>query len=258
MTRHRHDHSPHAPEARPASAIGANARGSTVFGAIAGGALAIGAAAIGRLAIGRLAIGGAKVKRLEIGELVVNRVEGPAAALAGRAVPAPPGAPAVGAPMPPPAPGAGPAPAGPAGPTPGAPPPRPTAELRDRAARWVRDYERVWRTAGTDAVADLFDAEASYSVKPFQPTLTGLAEIAEFWDAGRDGPDEAFTITSEHVAAEGDTAVVRTEVVYGSPPRRYRNLWVVTFGPDGRAVAFEEWPFAPGGDDEDEASENGG
>ena len=250
MSRHRH-HSPHAPEARPASAIGANARGTTAFGAVAGGALAVGAAAIGRLAIGRLAVGRAKVKRLEIGELVVNRVEGPAAALMGRGVPAPTGAPAVGAPMPPPAPPRpGPAaPGGPAGGPHAAPPP--SAALRDRAARWVREYERVWRTAGTDAVADLFDAEATYAVKPFEPTLTGLAEIAEFWDTARDGADEAFTLTSEHVAAEGDTAVVRTEVVYDAPPRRYRNLWVVRFGPDGRALAFEEWPYAPGrGEDE--------
>jgi len=217
MSRHRQPLD-HAPEARPASAIGANARGTTAFGAIAGGALAIGAAAIGRLAVGRLAIGRARVKRLEIGELVVQRVHAPGVAQP-PAEPVAPLRPAV---------------------------PRDPAAWRERAAAWVAAYERAWRTAGTDALAELFAPGATYSVRPFEPTLSGLEEIAELWEAQRDGPDETFTLTSEHVAAEGDVAVLRTEVVYGDPQhRRYRNLWVVRFGPDGRAVAFEEWPFAP-------------
>lgn len=225
--RHDHEHLLHAPEARPASAIGANARGSTAFGAVAGGALAIGAAAIGRLAIGRLAIKRAKVQRLEIDELIVNRVQGPAGVVAGGGL-AQAGAVSGG--------GAG-AASAPAG----------DAALRDRAAAWVAAYEQAWRTAGTVAVAELFADEATYSTGPFQPQLSGLEEIAVFWDADRDGPDEPFTITSEHVTAGGDVAVVRTEVHYERPPRRYRNLWVIRFGADGRAVAFEEWPIAPDG-----------
>lgn len=218
--RHDHEHLLHAPEARPASAIGANARGSTAFGAVAGGALAIGAAAIGRLAIGRLAIKRAKVQRLEIDELVVNRVQGPVTATTATASSAPG-----------------------------------DAALRDRAERWVAAYEKAWRTAGTDAVAELFAAEATYSTGPFQPDLDGLEEIAVFWDADRDGPDEPFTMTSELVVATGEVAVVRTEVAYERPPRRYRNLWVIRFGADGRAVAFEEWPIAPDGQVDDGPSE---
>lgn len=238
--RHDHDHLLHAPEARPASAIGAHARGSTALGAVAGGAVAIGAAAIGRLAIGRLAIKLAKVRRLEIDELIVNRVHAPTGTAAPGGGPvglAQPGAPASGAAA------SGTAPGGASGHDP--------AVLRDRAARWVAAYETAWRTPGTDAVAELFAADATYSTGPFQPLLTGLEEIAAFWDADRDGPDEPFTMTSEQVAAERDVAVVRTEVVYERPPRRYRNLWVIRFGADGRAVAFEEWPIAPDGQDDD-------
>jgi ketosteroid isomerase-like protein len=257
--RHDHDHLLHAPEARPASAIGANARGSTAFGAVAGGALAIGAAAIGRLAIGRLAIKRAKVQRLEIDELVVNRVQGPAGtgaaaglAQAGGAADSA-GAGAGGA-------GTGSAGAGGVGTggvgtgaTGGAAGAGTGGEaaLRDRAERWVAAYEQAWRTAGTDAVAELFAEESTYSTGPFQPDLSGLDEIAVFWDADRDGPDEPFTMTSELVTAAGDVAVVRTEVAYERPPRRYRNLWVIRFGADGRAVAFEEWPIAPDGQVDD-------
>lgn len=65
----------HAPEARPASAIGAMARGASAFGSSVFGATAMGALAVGRAAIGRLAIRRATVKRLEIDELVVGRLQ---------------------------------------------------------------------------------------------------------------------------------------------------------------------------------------
>jgi len=41
--------------------------------------------------------------------------------------------------------------------------------------------------------------------------------MAALWDAEREGPDEVFKLTSEIVAVEGDTGVVRVEVVYGDP-----------------------------------------
>ena len=67
------------------------------------------------------------------------------------------------------------------------------------------------------------------------------------WESEREGPDEVFAMTSEIVALDGDTAVVRVEVKYGDPlDREYRDLWVIRLGEDGRAVAFEEWPFFPG------------
>ena len=52
-------------------------------------------------------------------------------------------------------------------------------------------------------------------------------------------------MTSEIVAVDGLTAVVRVEVHYGDG-ERWRDLWIVTFDADGRCRAFEEWPFAPG------------
>ena len=58
-----------APSAAPARALGLMSVGSTAFGA-----LAIGALAIGALAIGRLVIGHARIRKLEIDELVVGRV----------------------------------------------------------------------------------------------------------------------------------------------------------------------------------------
>lgn len=119
---------------------------------------------------------------------------------------------------------------------------------RARLQGWIAAYERAWRTAGTEALADLFAADASYSPAPYARPHVGLEAIARMWEVERLGPDEEFELTSEVVAAEGDTGVVRVMVRYG-PPRdqEYRDLWVVTLNGDGLCTNFEEWPFWPPG-----------
>jgi hypothetical protein len=117
---------------------------------------------------------------------------------------------------------------------------------RNAVQQWVADYERLWRSPGTDGLPDLFAPTATYQPSPWVERIAGLARIAGFWEAERDGPDEVFTMASELVAVDGDTAVVRVAVSYGEPATsRWRDLWVLRFDPHGRCVAFEEWPFAP-------------
>lgn len=110
--------------------------------------------------------------------------------------------------------------------------------------QWIERYEQVWRTPGTDGLAQLFAADVVYLPSPWAEPLRGLAPLAEFWEAERDGPDEQFTMTSEIVAVDGDVGVARVEVTYGSGSR-WRDLWVIHLDADGRCTAFEEWPFAP-------------
>jgi hypothetical protein len=62
----------------------------------------------------------------------------------------------------------------------------------------------------------------------------------------REGPGEVFTVTTDILAVDGPTAVVRAEVIYGDPPRQeYRDLWIIGLGDDGLCVSFEEWPYWP-------------
>ena len=117
---------------------------------------------------------------------------------------------------------------------------------RDHVTRWVAAYEAAWRSAGTEALAGLFAADAVYRQGPYQDPVTGLPAIERMWEAERDGPGEAFEMTSEIVAADGDTAVVRVQVRYGDPvAQEWRDLWVIRFDADGCCESFEEWPFAP-------------
>ncbi|MGH3306318.1 MAG: YybH family protein [Nocardioides sp.] len=122
---------------------------------------------------------------------------------------------------------------------------------RKAVEAWVEGYERLWRMPGTDGLADLFTPDASYLPSPWAQPINGLDDIARFWDAEREGPDEEFGMTAEVVAVDGDTAVVRVSVDYaGSDGGRWRDLWVVRLDRDGRCSSFEEWPFAPGQPDE--------
>jgi len=73
-----------------------------------------------------------------------------------------------------------------------------------------------------------------------------LPALAEFWETERTGPDEVFTMSSEVVAVEGRTSVVRVSVDYESTGSgRWRDLWVIRFDELGLCVEFEEWPFSP-------------
>lgn len=114
----------------------------------------------------------------------------------------------------------------------------------DAVEDWVAAYEALWRSPGTELLAEIFAPEAVYVPLPWGRPLHGLQAIADFWDAERDGPDEEFTMTHRVIAVEGATAVVRVEVNYGDGSR-WRDLWVLTFDAEGRCASFEEWPFAP-------------
>ncbi len=117
---------------------------------------------------------------------------------------------------------------------------------RTGVEQWVERYERLWRTAGTDQLSGLFHPDATYLASPWEEQVSGLAAIEAFWEAERAGADEVFTMSSEVVAVDGDTAVVRVSVDYADPAvGRWRDLWVLRFAADGRCAAFEEWPFAP-------------
>ena len=117
---------------------------------------------------------------------------------------------------------------------------------REQVAGWVDAYERAWRAPGTAALAGIFTPGASYRQGPYDEPVTGLAAIGVLWEAEREGPGEVFGMTSDVIAVDGDTAVVRVEVSYGDPVRQeYRDLWIVRFAADGRCASFEEWPFWP-------------
>jgi hypothetical protein len=126
---------------------------------------------------------------------------------------------------------------------------------RAQLTQWLEAYERAWRTPGTDVLAELFTEDATYSTAPYEEPHRGLEAIGEMWEEERFGPDEAFEMTSEIVAVEGDTGVARVTVLYEEAEQKerrlhrqqkeYSDLWVVRLDEPGRCFHFEEWPFWP-------------
>jgi hypothetical protein len=95
---------------------------------------------------------------------------------------------------------------------------------------------------------EVFAETVTYVMSPWTMPVVGLPALRRFWEAARSGPDEGFRMTSEIVALDGSTAVVRVFVDYDDG-QRWRDLWVVTLDGRGRCERFEEWPFAPSQDD---------
>jgi ketosteroid isomerase-like protein len=121
-------------------------------------------------------------------------------------------------------------------------------QMTDRmtVSRWLADYEAAWRAPGTAGLSEIFAADAAYLQSPYEEPVVGLAAIRRMWDEERDGPDEVFTLATDILAVDGDTAVVRAEVRYGEPSRQeYRDLWVIRLRDDRRCSWFEEWPYWP-------------
>jgi hypothetical protein len=123
------------------------------------------------------------------------------------------------------------------------------AAMTDRTAvhTWVQRYERAWRTPGTDEMQTLFTTDATYLHSPYEDPVVGVEAIGRMWDEDREGPNEVFTLSTDVVAVDNQTAVVRAEVRYGQPVRQeYRDLWILHLEDDGRCSWFEEWPYWPG------------
>jgi len=121
--------------------------------------------------------------------------------------------------------------------------------MTDRAmvSDWLARYEAAWRAPGTGPLAGIFTEDVTYRQSPYEEPVIGLDAVGRMWEETREGPDEVFTMTTEIVAVDGPTAVVRLEVRYGDPvDQEYRDLWVVRLEGDSRCSWFEEWPFWPG------------
>ena len=59
---------------------------------------------------------------------------------------------------------------------------------REQLIAWLRRYEGAWRMPGTQALAELFTKDATYSTAPYENPHRGLEAIGEMWEAERLGP----------------------------------------------------------------------
>jgi uncharacterized protein (TIGR02246 family) len=115
---------------------------------------------------------------------------------------------------------------------------------RNSVERWLAAYVAAWRSDDSDRIGDLFTEDATYSPFPWTGAWHGRQAIVDGWLGHRDW-EKRWTFKHEIVAVDGDTAVIRGETHYDAtadePESDFSNMWVVGFGPDGRAREFREW-----------------
>ncbi|MCU1418662.1 MAG: hypothetical protein JWP32_2836 [Schumannella sp.] len=104
---------------------------------------------------------------------------------------------------------------------------------------WMNGYLRAWDSNAPDDIRALFTDDAEYRTAPFEPPRVGVDAIVAGWIEDQDQPgDYSFTWSEPNL--DGDVAFVAGDTTY-SDGRRYANLWVIRFAPDGRATSFTEW-----------------
>jgi hypothetical protein len=120
-----------------------------------------------------------------------------------------------------------------------------TALTRVDVQRWLDAYIEAWHRNERGPILDLFTDDATYSFGPYRDPIRGRESIADAWLDGPDAPD-SWRAQYEPIAVDGDTAVVHGRSRYFEEDRskvrtEYDNIFVIRFGPDGRAREFSEW-----------------
>ncbi|SNT65568.1 hypothetical protein SAMN05421812_12417 [Asanoa hainanensis] len=105
---------------------------------------------------------------------------------------------------------------------------------RDRVADWLEAYERVWRTPGTEALAEIFTEDARYSQGPYEEPVLGLAAIGRMWERAREGADEPFTMRAR---SSRSMATPRSSASRSAMPSRTRTNTVTCGSCDSEPTA---------------------
>jgi uncharacterized protein (TIGR02246 family) len=104
---------------------------------------------------------------------------------------------------------------------------------------WMDGYVAAWESNDPAAIGDLFSEDARYFTAPYREPWTGRDAIVAGW-IGRGDDLGTWTFDWHTLAVAGDLAFVQGRTTYTTPPN-YRNLWVIRFDAESRAVEFTEW-----------------
>lgn len=108
-----------------------------------------------------------------------------------------------------------------------------------RLERWMADYRSAWESNDPGDIRALFTEDAEYYTAPFAEPWVGHEGIVAGWLGAADGQGETSFQWST-VVENDDLAVVSAQTTYADGPT-YSNLWIIRFGPDGRAIEYTEW-----------------
>ena len=111
--------------------------------------------------------------------------------------------------------------------------------------RWLDGYVEAWRANAREPVAALFTDDVVYRFAPFGDTNVrrGIDALVDEWLREPDAPDsleahyEPFAVDGDRAVAIGWSSYVATAT---EGARRYHNVFLMRFAPDGRCAEFTE------------------
>ena len=105
--------------------------------------------------------------------------------------------------------------------------------------QWMRAYLVAWASNEPEDIRALFTEDAGYRTEPYADPWRGHEQIVDGWLHHADSAD-SFTFEWAPLVVTAELSVVEGTTRY-STGTVYSNLWVIRFGPDGRAREFTEW-----------------
>ncbi len=111
--------------------------------------------------------------------------------------------------------------------------------MTDNLTSWMNGYLLAWESNDPDEIRALFTPDAKYSFEPFTSPVEGQDAIVATWLARADEPGDA-SFTWKPLVETDDVSIIQGETRYKGDTA-FSNLWVIRFGPDGRAREFTEW-----------------
>lgn len=105
-------------------------------------------------------------------------------------------------------------------------------------ADWIERYRRAWDSNDPEDIRALFTEDALYYTEPYAAPWRGHDEIVAGWLDHKDDPGD-WSFEWKPLVETADVSMLTGTTMYSD--RAYSNLWVIRFGPDGRAREFTEW-----------------
>ena len=110
---------------------------------------------------------------------------------------------------------------------------------------WLDRYVEAWRANAREPIVALFTDDVVYRFAPYGDgnVRRGIEAVVDAWLGDPDAPG-SWEAHYEPFAVEGDRAVGTGWSSYAAtgtdPARRYQNVFLMRFAPDGRCAEFTE------------------
>lgn len=109
---------------------------------------------------------------------------------------------------------------------------------------WLDAYGSAWETRDADAAANIFSADATYRVTPYEEPHVGKDGVRNYW-AGVTENQRNVRFEHEALSATGNTGIAHWSANFDVAPEgtniELDGIFVLEFDEDGKCRRLREW-----------------